>query len=110
MKGKYQQRKGIRMKTRAICVVLFLMATLVTTAQAHPGGTAADGCHYCRTNCSDWGETAGTRHCHSGYNSTKADELGAAKPNSKAIEEKHSHDHPQDHQHNPKQPNSSIES
>ena len=34
---------------------------------AHPGRTASDGCHYCRTNCSKWGEVAGARHCHSGY-------------------------------------------
>ena len=33
-------------------------------AWAHPGRTAADGCHYCRTNCDKWGEVAGTRHCH----------------------------------------------
>ena len=31
---------------------------------AHPGRTAADGCHYCRTNCDKWGEVAGARHCH----------------------------------------------
>ena len=33
-------------------------------AWAHPGRTAADGCHYCRTNCDKWGEVAGARHCH----------------------------------------------
>ena len=33
-------------------------------ALAHPGRTAADGCHYCRTNCDEWGEVAGARHCH----------------------------------------------
>ena len=33
-------------------------------AWAHPGRTAADGCHYCRTNCDKWGELAGDRHCH----------------------------------------------
>ena len=33
-------------------------------AWAHPGRTAADGCHYCRTNCDKWGEVAGERHCH----------------------------------------------
>lgn len=48
--------------------------------QAHPGRTAADGCHYCRTNCSSWGETAGTRHCHNSLKPSKetvTDELAA---------------------------------
>ncbi len=31
---------------------------------AHPGRTASDGCHYCRTNCDKWGEAWGERHCH----------------------------------------------
>lgn len=31
---------------------------------AHPGRTAADGCHYCRTNCDKWGEAWNVRHCH----------------------------------------------
>lgn len=33
---------------------------------AHPGRTASDGMHYCRTNCASWGETYGVRHGH-GY-------------------------------------------
>jgi hypothetical protein len=35
-------------------------------AYAHPGNTAADGCHYCRTNCASWGEVENERHCHNG--------------------------------------------
>jgi len=31
---------------------------------AHPGQTASDGCHYCRTNCSRWDALEGVRHCH----------------------------------------------
>ncbi len=31
---------------------------------AHPGRTASDGYHYCRTNCLKWGEVSGARHCH----------------------------------------------
>ena len=42
-------------------VVVVLMATSVFS---HPGRTAADGCHYCRTNCAKWGEVEGARHCH----------------------------------------------
>lgn len=35
-------------------------------AFAHPGNTASDGCHYCRTNCEQWGVPANQRHCHGG--------------------------------------------
>lgn len=31
---------------------------------AHPGQTASDGCHYCRTNCDNWGVGWNVRHCH----------------------------------------------
>lgn len=34
---------------------------------AHPGRTASDGCHYCRTNCGSWGVAWNARHCHGGY-------------------------------------------
>ena len=48
------------------CVKLVLLAVALTAgpALAHPGRTAADGCHFCRTNCDKWGEVAGERHCH----------------------------------------------
>ena len=48
------------------CVKLVLLGVVLTAtpAFAHPGRTAADGCHYCRTNCAKWGEVAGERHCH----------------------------------------------
>lgn len=42
---------------------VFLSASPV---YAHPGRTASDGCHYCRTNCAKWGEVQGARHCHGG--------------------------------------------
>ena len=47
-------------------IFLALLALALTGSQAgaHPGNTAADGCHYCRTNCAKWGEVAGRRHCH----------------------------------------------
>ena len=44
-------------------VVLMLTAS---TAFAHPGGTAPDGCHTCWTNCERWGVPYGERHCHRG--------------------------------------------
>ncbi len=33
---------------------------------AHPGRTASDGCHYCRTRCDYWGVPWYERHCHNG--------------------------------------------
>ena len=33
---------------------------------AHPGNTASDGCHYCRTRCDYWGVPWNERHCHGG--------------------------------------------
>lgn len=45
----------------------FLALVVVLTASpagAHPGNLASDGCHYCRTNCTKWGEVEGERHCH----------------------------------------------
>ena len=47
----------------AAALVLLLVAAEVA---AHPGRTASDGCHYCRTNCSRWGVPADKRHCHGG--------------------------------------------
>lgn len=50
-----------------ILILLSFVLLLPTTSSAHPGRTASDGCHYCRTNCASWGEVQGARHCHGGY-------------------------------------------
>ena len=56
-----------------IIIVLASIATigsiffLIIDVYAHPGRTASDGCHYCRTNCDYWGVPWNTRHCHNGY-------------------------------------------
>ena len=44
-------------------LVNFTMSLLPTSADAHPGGLAADGCHSDRKN--------GGRHCHRGAQATK---------------------------------------
>ena len=46
-----------------------LFTSLILTSQvfAHPGRTASDGCHYCRTNCDKWGVPWNVRHCHNGH-------------------------------------------
>ena len=47
-----------------IAVLTLAVVLTASPALAHPGGLAADGCHYCRTNCAEWGEVEGARHCH----------------------------------------------
>jgi len=49
-------------------VFLVLLALLLApiASSAHPGRTAADGCHYCRTNCDSWGVEWDARHCDGG--------------------------------------------
>ena len=46
--------------------LILLIVTLGSSSAllAHPGRTASDGCHYCRTNCDKWGVPWGERHCH----------------------------------------------
>ena len=51
---------------RLLAVLLVLLAL---DAAAHPGRTAADDCHYCRTNCDRWNVEADKRHCHGGGSS-----------------------------------------
>lgn len=45
-----------------LIAITFLLS--FTPVYAHPGRTAADGGHYCRTNCAKWGEVDGARHFH----------------------------------------------
>ena len=54
--------------------LIFAIITLSGSAFSHPGRTASDGCHYCRTNCDYWGVPYGARHCHFKQEPTK-DEL-----------------------------------
>lgn len=50
-----------------ISIALLLLLLFYTPKTfAHPGRTAADGCHYCRTNCDSWGVPWNERHCHGG--------------------------------------------
>ena len=54
----------IHATTRRLLAVLLVLLAL--DAAAHPGRTAADDCHYCRTNCDRWNVEANERHCHGG--------------------------------------------
>lgn len=55
---------------KILLTLLLFFCAISQQVQAHPGNTASDGCHYCRTNCSSWGYTYGVRHCHGGGFST----------------------------------------
>jgi len=46
--------------------IFFSLIILPKITFAHPGNTASDGCHYCRTNCDKWGVPWNERHCHGG--------------------------------------------
>lgn len=54
----------VNKKTYLLIAFLFLVPFFVS---AHPGNTASDGCHYCRTRCDYWGVAWNERHCHGGY-------------------------------------------
>ena len=55
-----------------LLLVVPLVLLLVAEVAAHPGRTAADGCHFCRTNCDRWNVEADKRHCHGGGSSPTA--------------------------------------
>ncbi|MDO8589984.1 MAG: hypothetical protein Q7R69_01805 [bacterium] len=47
-----------------VFIALFTYTFIPLAVSAHPGNTASDGCHYCRTNCDKWGVAWNERHCH----------------------------------------------
>jgi len=59
-----------KLKVIAAITVSIILSPALTFA--HPGNTASDGCHYCRTNCSKWGVPWNERHCHGGTTTKKA--------------------------------------
>ena len=54
------------MKSSLEAAALLVVLATAWNAHGHPGRTAADGCHYCRTNCDHWGVPWDERHCHGG--------------------------------------------
>ncbi len=50
---------------KRVILVLVILLLFPAFVSAYPGRTAADGCHYCRTNCDKWGVPWNKRHCHS---------------------------------------------
>ena len=64
----------------ALLTVLLASVLTASPALAHPGGRAADGCHSCRTNCAQWGEVAGERHCHGETSRVRQNGQSPARP------------------------------
>ena len=56
--------------------LIFVLALDIT---AHPGRTDANGCHYCRTNCEQYGLQQDEYHCHN-------DEAASTASSSSTIE------------------------
>src|SRR5919106_2688241 len=54
------------MKKSLLLLFFLLFLFVASPVEAHPGKTAADGCHYCRTNCDVYGVPWNERHCHGG--------------------------------------------
>lgn len=55
---------GGSIMTKLIITITLAFFLIPSMASPHPGRTASDGCHYCRTNCDKWGVPWGVRHCH----------------------------------------------
>ncbi|MFB6263440.1 MAG: thermonuclease family protein [Bradymonadaceae bacterium] len=51
-------------RTTATLVAIAICGLFAGRVGAHPGGTDEEGCHVCRTDCEQWDEEAGARHCH----------------------------------------------
>lgn len=61
------------MKFKLLSVaLLYLLLIMPIKVDAHPGRTDANGCHYCRTNCTKWGLSTGEYHCHNGSGSNSS--------------------------------------
>ena len=61
-----------------IFAAVFIALVFPYPTSAHPGRTAADGCHYCRTNCDKWGVAWNERHCHGGGSSSGGSAAGSS--------------------------------
>lgn len=57
---------NIWVKILPVSAIFSLCLSIPIPSFAHPGRTASDGCHYCRTNCDSWGVAWNERHCHNG--------------------------------------------
>ena len=73
---------------RALVIALLMALVAPLIASAHPGRTAADGCHYCRTNCARWGVPATSRDAPARRSrSRRSSSLASATPGARAPDE-----------------------
>ncbi len=66
---------------KMLVMLMLLSIVLERPVFAHPGKTAVDGCHYCRTNCDKWGVPWNERHCHGGGTAAAAQVIYTAPTN-----------------------------
>ena len=71
-----------RMDAHTLRSVILAIAVcfVASVGFAHPGGTASDGCHYCRSNCEKWDLEKDQRHCHNGDSETSASDVPVPQP------------------------------
>jgi len=88
---------------KKLAFALIVLSVTSMSAYAHPGRTASDGCHYCRTNCAYWGVPLDQRHCHGNNNNEQGQTLiKTASHKSSLLDSsaiKTSHDHESFHTH-----------
>ncbi|MDA8014275.1 MAG: hypothetical protein MPK09_01500 [Gammaproteobacteria bacterium] len=71
-----------------LSVAVFLLAP-PPPSFAHPGRTASDGAHYCRTRCDHWGVPWNERHSHgTGSKTLKTPAPNTSIPTCKSSSEK----------------------
>ena len=61
-------------------ILAVVICFVASVGFAHPGGTASDGCHYCRSNCAKWDLEKDERHCHNGDSDTPAPDAPVPPP------------------------------
>ena len=71
---------------KSVFIFVLFIFVISSIALSHPGRTAKDGCHYCRTNCAKWGVPKDQRHCH--YSSDSIDLLKTGSDQFKNLNEK----------------------
>ena len=66
--GRLNMKNFIKLTLFLLCLFYSYFIN-VDYVYAHPGGTDANGCHTCRTNCEYYGLDYGEYHCHNSSSS-----------------------------------------
>lgn len=70
---------------KRLAIVMTLVLVLVLDISAHPGRTNADGCHYCRTNCEQYGLQQDEYHCHNNEAASTASSTSTVDSSSSSV-------------------------